>query len=711
MVREPSFSCFEGGRDKMPPMYASTEGWPAFDESVLSGKSRSRFRALKAAVELYLAFAPMSKVLAAANISDRRFRRLFARCGQVTPDGKILGWAALVAGFQGRQRQRTAKIAAGADGRSGFAGAFSKLLADVPSIGIALVSYLNATGGKHLRVNTVEFRAIHRRFVKICEEKGIAPDQYPLNTRERGRKSLRRWIDREYLPANANRFVSLEHGPDAGKLNRYGEGQGDANSPLGPYDVWIFDEVTVDVLAKYEIPNATGDYEELDLKRFFQIRLIAEDPGVTLAARQVFAAQASAADVAMLFWDALNGPPDIPKAFEGETLVEGAGYPSNIFPELRFAKPRVIRMDRALTHLSNHVQHIARKLFGGWAEFGAPRTPHERAQIESRFATQAKRVLHQLPGTTGTGPTDPVRKRAAVPVQDRLRAVEIEYLLDCYTRNENATPTAAAHNIAPLERLRRQLKTEVLVPRHLDTDKRKPYFFAQPVRVTVHANKSRGQRPYVNYLYERYTSVQLYKDYSMVGKSLLLRPDLRNLRTVMLFREDGREYGLVQVIGQWAMFPHDHRIRRLYGRLKREGQLGERADDRPLEALFAHLRKRAPADRAAALRLANLVEYLMRNMNTLDAQMAMNVQEWNQLQAKGAEMAVLPVLPLSQVALTPHVVELVERVPTPAPIALPRPSTQAPVAVAEVVEVAAVVPTPSTGSVMPRRRPRPSMTR
>lgn len=694
MARKRPYSCFDGGRGKLPAAYTNTENWPMYDDSLLKGKPKSRFASLKAAVELYLAFAPLGKVVATSGVSESRFRRVFRRCGEVLPNGQIVGWAALVSRNESRSRQRHAPIVAGAGGKSGWTGAFTKLMADHPGIGDDLVGYLNAHGAKHLRPNTVDFRAIHRRFVKICVERGISDTTYPLNTRERARKALRQWIDEVYLSHHANRFVTLEYGPDAGKLNQYGEGDGTSEAPAGPYSTWMFDEVTLDVPARYEFPNATGDWEELDLARFFQIRLIDQESGATLAVRQVFAAQASADDVAMLFWDALSGPPEPPKALEGETLLEGAGYPSCALDKLRFAIPTVIKMDRALSHLAGHVQYIATVLFGARVVLGPARTPHERAQVESRFSAQARRILHQLPGTTGAHPKDPIRKRAAVPVEGRLRAVELECVLDSYARNENATPAAASFNIAPLERLRRQIETGVLQPRYLAPDKRKPFFFAQPLRVKVLADKAKGQRPYVNYLYMRYSSTELAKDYTMVGKSLLLRPDLRNLRTVMLFREDGRVYGPVQVLGRWGSFPHDQRIRRLFGRLKREGELGERADDRPLEALFEHLRKKAPGDRKAALRLTHLVEFLLRNTVPLNHELAQGIADWRQLEGRATKVAVLPVRALP-----------------PAPAAPAETAATPPRRLVEVTSTAPRGQAPSSVPVAPQWHPRPNLSR
>ena len=93
---------------------------------------------------------------------------------------------------------------------------------------------------------------------------------------------------------------------------------------------------------------------------------------------------------------------------------------------------------------------------------------------------------------------------------------------------------------------------------------------------------------------------------------MLIRADFRNLRTVILFYEDGTEFGPISVLGHWGTFPHDARIRRLFGKLKRDGELGPRADDMPLEVLFTHLRQRAVRDTTAALNMTYLIQYLTR---------------------------------------------------------------------------------------------------
>lgn len=712
MASAHGFSCFKGGRHKTPAAYLDVDNWPPFDDTVLKGTVLERFLRLKKAIQAYMRGMPLAAAATLADLGVHRLRTLFYRCGTVLPNGQIAGWSALVQGRALEPRLRKAEAKPDETGKGGFSGAFRKLLNDHKEISEELTSYLNAFGLKGLRPNRMQLRGICRQFVRICERQGIKPNEYPLNTRHRARKSLRRWIDTDYLPQYANRFLALEHGPDAGKLNAYAEGDGQANAAAAPYSVWICDEVTVDILARYEFPNETGDWEELDLARFFHVRLI-EQGGANLASRQVFAPQANADDLTTLFWDAVSGPPEPPKPLKDQILLEGAGYPSVVIEKLRWAIPSVIMLDRALAHLADHVQHIATVLFGARVILGPGGTPHERAQVESRFSVMARRLVHQMPATTGSGPGDPMRKRADVPVLKRLHATEVEQLLDANARNENITPQAAAGNIAPLVRLQRQLASGVLQPIYLAPEKRKPHFFARPVRVKVKADRAKGVRPYIHYLYARYSSTELSKDYSMEGKELLSRPDLRNLRTVMLFRMDGTFYCSVQVLGRWGAFPHDQRLRRLYGRLKREGQLGDRADDLPLEAIFAHLRKKAPRDRKAALQLTYFIEYLLRNEVALSPEMTLGVRNWQALKQEAANLATLPVVPVPPQPLSSaDSPAAMPRLALPSPAAPAAPALDAPLAPEPSKPALRLVPPAPVGQGPAKvYRPRPNIPR
>jgi hypothetical protein len=78
----------------------------------------------------------------------------------------------------------------------------------------------------------------------------------------------------------------------------------------------------------------------------------------------------------------------------------------------------------------------------------------------------------------------------------------------------------------------------------------------------------------------------------------------------ILFRETGEELDVARALGIWGRIPHDARIRSLYLKLKRQGELKERPQDNPLAALFGYLRDKAGNDKRSALSLAYISEYL-----------------------------------------------------------------------------------------------------
>ncbi|WP_199032458.1 hypothetical protein [Ralstonia sp. ASV6] len=545
-------------------------------------------------------------------MSRSRFLRIFNRCLQPAPDGRIWGLRACVRGTRTQPLRRVKAIGYHSDLRAGFQGAFNKLLREHPEIEDQLIKELKTpkTAKDRSQPNRLAFRDIHRAFLRISKEQGIPDTEYPFTTEARGAQALRKWIKDVFLARHGTRWVEREYGPSAAQSLDYQKGDGQAKRLPAPYEAWEIDENTIDLEAIYEIPNANGDWEQIELRRAFVIRALDVATGAKLANRLVLAPQASAEDVAILLWDAINGVTFDADATAAGLLEDGAGYPAAVIPALRFAVPTIIYLDNALAHLADHVNYLIKDLWGAKAKLGRPGTPQERPHIEADFSVQARRLIHQLPGTTGTGPEDPLRKSAAVGIKDRVPVHRLASALDCYCANANALPAAAAGYIAPLERLKRSLASGALTPIHLPADKRRPHWFGKPSPAPVKVDLRNGRLPYINYLYERYTSDLLKRQIGLKDKQMWVRADFRDLRTVLLFDGDGREFDTLAVTGKWAKFPHDVRIRKLHARLKRKGALGPRADDEPLACLLACLRERAPHDRTAGLELAYLLEYL-----------------------------------------------------------------------------------------------------
>lgn len=628
----------------VPAEFRDYATWPTLEDSLLTAKNQTRYRRFSDAIELKLAGHPAATVAAVAGVSEKEFSRVFKRCLALHPDGKIWGLRALAKGVRVFAPRRTAVLKRFEDKPSaGFSGLLGKLLADRPKIEEELLYELITSRRLVPSPNRATARWCHRVFLKLCEKHGVSKEDYPFNTQHLGRRAFRIWMNTRFLPKHCTAWAVAQLGEKGAQPYLYQGGDGSGTALANCYEVWQIDEVTIDQEARYELPNHSGDWEQLDLRRCTAIRVIETGATTTLAWRLILAPQPTVEELLMVLWDAVNGPPKVPGVVPELDYMEGAGYPANIHSKLRYAVPKFIELDNALSHLAGPLQRLIAGTMGAVVRLGAPRTPQARGKVEAKFKLQAQRVLHQLPGTTGSGPQDPVRKKAAVQVHQRVRVDELEHVLDCYIANENATPAAGAGYEAPLERLRRQIVADALRLAYLPVVRRKAHFFnsLQPIRLKVDTKYRR--RPFVNFLGVRYTSAQIQRAITLAGQPLWVRFDPRDLRVLLVFLDDGSEFGAITAMGQWGKFQHDLRIRKLFLKLKRKGELGDRPEDEPMEALFKHLREHAPRDRTKALQLAHLMSALGRPLEGAERVQQL-VAEEAAAQAELAKSEIVPVL-------------------------------------------------------------------
>lgn len=554
----------------VPAEYRSFVSWPVLEESRLSAHNLARSRCFSNAIEMKLAGHGAASVAAVANVSQKEFSRVFRRCLAVHADGRIWGMRAVVKGVRVQQPKRTAPLQRFEDRpAAGYSGLLGKVFDERPKIAEDLLYELVTARRLMPSPNRATMRWCHKTFLRLCEQHGVTKDEYPFNTQHLARRAFRTWMHSRFLPKHCTAWVRAELGEAAAQTFLYQGGDGSATALANPYEVWQIDEVTIDEEARYELPNWSGDWEQLDLRRCTAIRVIETGATTTLAWRLILAPQPTVEEILMVLWDAVNGPPKVPAAVPDLDYMEGAGYPANIHPALRFAMPKFLDLDNALSHLAAALQRLVAGTFGSVVRLGAPRTPQARGKVEAKFKLQAQRVLHQLPGTTGSGPGDPVRKKAAVPVRQRVRVDELEHVLDVYIANENATPAAGAGYEAPLERLRRQLAAEAIRVNYLPVARRKAHFFNSLHAVRLKIDPKSKRRPFVNFLGVRYTSPQLQRSYTLANQQLWVRFDPRDLRVLLVFLDDGGEFGAITAMGQWGKFQHDLRIRKLFLKLSR----------------------------------------------------------------------------------------------------------------------------------------------
>ena len=407
------------------------------------------------------------------------------------------------------------------------------------------------------------------------------------------------------------------------------------------------DVFVVDLRNKVRFKSKSLGWHDAETQRLTGLRLSDLTSGTNLAHKLVFSGQVDANDILEVIGDAILGPGKLKEALEGVLLEPGAGFPAELIEALRFAVPVIIYLDNALAHLCSTVQFALLGILGAEVKLGQPRTPRERGAIEAKYRTQALDFLHQMVGTTGSGPGDLLREVAEAPVDSLVDADVLAHALGSYVQNQNALPNAAAGYISGLDFLRRALRDARCSLQLLPPERRKRYYFCKPEPAVVHMDPRQGRHPQINFMYASYRSPALDKRPDLYKREMWLRYDVRSLRTIVLFNKDGTEFGPAQAAGKWARFPHSMWFRKLYGRLKNRKALGPRPETRPLHAVYDYLRDRAPYERRCAMWLAGVQEMLLAagspTVDQLDDDMVVELAEWEQVEAAAQAIEMSPV--------------------------------------------------------------------
>jgi hypothetical protein len=602
-------------RDRVIAAHRQSDGVPSVDVSLMDKTGRKRVERMCKARDTFISGSSLDAASRQAGVNARRFQRIMTRYLEVADDGRIGGERVFQSHWRPhRHPKRVKPLDASKAGVWGATtGLFRQLMAENEDLRKDLVAALRRKGKAVLQVNKLVGRELRKLLERLCVAHEVAEDAYPLSTKDKGLRALRRWIVSDFLPLYASDWITAEAGSKP--LQAGGEPvlKPTVVAEYEPYVAWTLDMARVDVRTAIEIVNASGDVDVVEVECFHVLRVIELGYATTLAYLIIYGRQVMAEDLGNLMWRALNGW-TIREVLPDLRMDPSGGFPVMVMSELRWRKPKVIYLDNALAHLSAVFGVIVELTMGADVKPGNPASPLERAEIETKFAIAARRLFHQLPATKGTGPTDPQRKRGdKVQVEGLIRADEIEHAYAVMMGNENGAVATAAHGIPPLERLRRALIRGAITAAPVALSSRCRHMFFPSRRVLVHAKADDTRRPYVNYDRIRYSSTELQRRYDLNGKYLYARADEDDLRVIILFDDKGAEVCRAHGEGRWGLIPHDRRMRRMALRNIDKAQFENMPQDGPLLALFASLQRDAPSKPSAALQLAHCLAVLGRH--------------------------------------------------------------------------------------------------
>lgn len=599
-------------RVAIPASLLTLETWPSVTENTIDGKYLDRYKRLVKGADMFLKRQPMSQIVDVVKMSASRFLELFQLALQPRPDGtEIVGTSAFVKFLVQKKRNRVSPRDPKSERRGGYAGMFPKLLKEIPAVEVDLVEFLNGKA----RPNSVKPKILHQKFLDICKTRGVAENEYPFTPKSKGFRPLMNWLERVYMPKYLLAHIGREHGKGAAAAAAYETGDGQSRTPPTPFLVWVIDEFTCDLETSVEIPSPRWDVEVVRLSRFPVLRCRSIGAvACNIAWHMCIREQASGADVIQLFRNAVLGQPEPPVVDPAMKMVPGAGFPTTAFAGLRYVVPVVVYLDNALSHLFNDLQELVTRLYGGRIILGKPGTPKGRPDIESSIGHTVRALVHQLVGTSGTGPLDPTRKTAERPTEALVRIGHIEQVIHVQMANENVSESAGAGYLDSFTRLRHLVERGSIEPNYLPELKRKPHHFSAPKRKRILCDLRKGRLPHIDFLHRRYSSDWLKRQPSLRGREYWVLADYDDLRTVVLCDDNMAAVAILTCEGEWGRVPHDLRILKIYGRRKADARFKTLPRDVPLFAVLAFLAQEAPKESSAAVDYAYVMRYLTRHV-------------------------------------------------------------------------------------------------
>ncbi|WP_284077779.1 hypothetical protein [Herbaspirillum aquaticum] len=608
MTTQPSMRV-AADRESIPDYLRDVASWPSVDPSALSDTERAVFYARQQAISLFLTEPGMTMraIQLSTGVDPKTVYRIIERCLSKHTDGQIFGFRGAIpyARLKAYERVRGINNAAAAKG-VGLSGAFGLLLERYPSLEQFLLKQAKM---RHKPINGVprevrkSIKRIHKGFLDECRKAGIRTHEYPLNQAMAGLRSLaeyfRRYDERTFESAARSR-TAMRVPPGAP------EHMDQAPPATRAFEVVEFDGHKIDLRVSLRITDPHGFQDLVELTKIWILVLIDIASRAVIGYRLAISQEYNKDDVAAAFQAALV--PFRPREYKipGLTIREGGGFPSSVFPQTQYACWEWLRFDGAKAHLS--VDTVARltHIVGCWPDNGPSREPDKRPFIERFFSLIAENFAHRLPGTTGSDPTS-IQRALSDPKGDLSLLVELEELEDMIevTVADYNGQVHGTINRTPLEAMGQLLAREKGYLRTLPAVVRQNLCLLQEARVvTIHGSLQQRVRPHVNFLNVKYTSKILSSNPALIGKKLRIYYDVRDIRTVKAFFEDGAELGMLTAAHPWCYTPHSVRVRREISRLVRLGKLKYREGDDPIEAWEKMKRGNAKKDKRAATALA-----------------------------------------------------------------------------------------------------------
>lgn len=594
-------------RDSFPDELRDLSSWPSVDVSALTDADRTVFLARRRAIELYIENSqlPLADINDATGIDPKTVYRLIDRCLAIHADGRIYGMRAAIPYARLKRYERLQSLDSTNQLRGGgLAGAFTLLLQQHPVLEKLLQRYIKQRSRHHGQARRTHkaLARIHKTFLEKCREIGIGPHEYPFNQAMAGLRSLAAYLQRNESRASIPfHDYSVPGGTDLDPP--------DAQKPppaTRAFEVVEFDGHKIDLRVTVRVKDPFGFETLLELTRIWILVLLDVASRAVIGYKLALSKEYNKDDVACALQAALI--PFRPRHYKIPDLAMRAegGFPSAVLPQTRYACWEWFRFDGAKSHLAVDTLTRLNQIVGCWPDNGPAAEPNERPFVERFFHLLARNFAHRLPGTTGSGP-EAIERLLNDPQKNISLLVELEELedmIEVLLGDYNGTSHSGISNRTPLEAMAQLLAREPGILRTLPRVVQQNLCLLQEARIKPVKGDNAGDRPHINFQDVRYTSPILSSSPALIGKRLRVYFDVRDIRTVKAFFDDGTELGVLTAARPWCYTPHSLRVRQEIFRLKRTGKLHYREGEDPVECWAKYKLRQARTSKRAATDLA-----------------------------------------------------------------------------------------------------------
>ncbi|MFL9910464.1 hypothetical protein [Paraburkholderia sp. RL17-337-BIB-A] len=544
----------------VPLRLRDTSQWPCPEDIAVPMAKRMRFLQQKAAVEMYCANEPYSKIVAETGVGDRRVRHLIKNCLDTDPKTRgIRGFHACVPGARAKPYTRRTPFTGfskkpdenGNYKKGNPCGMLLVFFDQFPEIEEELIR-LYLKRGKGPFEKRITFMSLAATMREMARKRGLKDTQWPLCSTDGGYEVIRRWAH-DLLNEFPEQYILARFGRQAYKNLRKGTGEPSLVENLRPLSAREIDFHKVDCACVIVFTDPHGAEICVPVERFHLGAMVSEYPAVVFGYAIVLEATPSADSVLEVVESCLY--PKLPGSARMSLTPRGDVVIGAKIEQLWANGFSLLRMDSGSSNIANDTISNIMDVIGCAIQLGPIAQWWTRALVENFFGIFTRKTGQQLPSSYGSSPLDPMRDKP-VEMAQRMH-IRIDDLVETYgdfmEEYNTRQPSKKTAGQTPVDMIRALLKdkTSGVFSQPLpDANGDSWTHMAHTVEASICGSKcggklkalKRGTRPFIKIDNTIYTSPTLSRRFDLLGKRVIVFMHRKNANIACAITKDDHEY-------------------------------------------------------------------------------------------------------------------------------------------------------------------------